>query len=199
METTVHLIRHGRVENPAGVIYGRLPGFHLSETGKEQARAAADRLADRDIAAVWASPLERAQETAEEVARPHRLAWITDDRLIESETTLEGIGKSLGAFLSSPRHWWRLRNPFGPSWGEPFAQIRRRMLAAIHDAVAQAEGREIAIVSHQTPVVVARMALAKENAPPWMGLARSPCDTGSISTLVLDSDRVVSSSYFSPT
>lgn len=198
MESAVHLVRHGRVENPKGVIYGRLPGFDLSEVGRAQAQAVARRLEERDVGSVWASPLERAQETAAVVAEPHGLKVVTDHRLIESDTTLEGIGRTLGAFLRSPRRWWGLRNPFLPSWGEPFAEIRARMIAAIEDAVAAAGGRDVVVVSHQTPIVVARLALAGRFSPPWIGLVRSPCETGSVSTLVLRDGRVVRSDYFAP-
>lgn len=195
MPVTVHLIRHGQVENPKGVIYGRLPGYHLSERGVRQARAAAERLAGADLAAIWASPLERAQETAAEVAKPHGLEIVTDDRLIESGNTFEGVGKTVWHLFSNPAHWWRFRNPLKPSWGESFAEIRARMVSAITDAVSGADGREIAIVSHQTPVMVARLALAKRRVPPW--LAGAPCQTGSVSTLVLDNGTVLSASYFS--
>jgi broad specificity phosphatase PhoE len=198
MRTTVHLVRHGKVENPKGVIYGRMPGFNLSELGLEQAGEAKDLLSGADVAAVWASPLERAQETAAIIAEPHGLSVVTDERLVESGTTLEGLGRTVAAFVRSPRHWWRLRNPFGPSWGEQFSDIRRRMLAAIDDAMELGAGRDVVLVSHQTPVVVARMALAKQNAPPWMGLARSPCATGSVTSLVVEAGRVVESTYFEP-
>jgi broad specificity phosphatase PhoE len=196
MTTTVHLVRHGKVENPAGVIYGRLPGYHLSELGRKQAKAAADRLADRDLKVVWASPLERAQETAAIIAEPHGVEVVTDARLIESGTTLEGVGRRARDFLLSPRAWWDLRNPLKPSWGETFAEIRERMLAAVHDAVAAAEGAEVAVVSHQTPVLVARLGLAKRKVPPWLAFTR--CETGSVTTMVLDGDAVVSASYFAP-
>lgn len=198
METTIHLVRHGKVENPKGVIYGRLPGFNLSEVGMAQAAAAARHLEESDVGTVWSSPLERAQETAATVAAAHGLQPVTDRRLIESDTTLEGIGRTIGAFLRSPRYWWRLRNPFAPSWGEAFSEIRARMMAAIEDAVASAEAREVVVVSHQTPIVVARLALAGRFAPPWIGLARSPCATGSVSTLALEDGRVVRSEYFAP-
>src|SRR5918992_3408924 len=133
MTTTVHLVRHGKVENPAGVIYGRLPGYHLSELGRKQAKAAADRLAASDLKVVWASPLERAQETAAIIAEPHGVEVVTDERLIESGTTLEGTGRSIRDLLLTPRLWWSVRNPFTPSWGESFGEIRERMLAAVRD------------------------------------------------------------------
>jgi broad specificity phosphatase PhoE len=193
---TVHLVRHGEVENPTGVIYGRLPGFHLSERGRRQAAAAADRLADADIGVVVASPLERAQETAAEIASRHELEVATDDRLIESGTTLEGVGRSLASFARSPKHWWSLRNPLTPSWGESFASIRERMLAGVWDAVALAGGRDVVLVSHQTPVLVARMALGRRRVPPWVGL--TPCATGSVTTMTLEGETVVTASYFAP-
>jgi len=197
MSVTVHLVRHGEVENPAGVIYGRLPGYRLSEQGLRQAEAAADRLAEADLGALWASPLERAQETAQVLAAKHPgLEVVTDERIIESDTTVEGVGRSVMALIKSPRHWWHFRNPWGPSWGESFVQIRARMLAAIDDAVAQADGREVAVVSHQTPVLVARLALARRRVPPW--LAFTPCGTGSVTTLVLEEGRVLQASYFAP-
>jgi broad specificity phosphatase PhoE len=196
MDATVHLLRHGEVANPKNVIYGRLPGYHLSERGRRQAEAAAERLANRDVGAIWASPLERAQETAEPIAARHDLEITTDDRLIEHGTTLEGIGRSAMAFFRSPKHWWSLRNPIAPSWGESFADIRVRMESAIRDAVAASGGRETVIVTHQTPVVVARQLLSGRRGMPWMR-ANLP-RTGSITTVVIEDDLVVSASYFEP-
>ena len=193
----MHLIRHGEVENPKGVVYGRLPGFNLSERGERQAKQSAQRLQDADLVAVWSSPLERAQQTARMIAEPHDLEVVTDDRLLESETTLEGLTRDAFHFFRSPKHWWHFRNPMTPSWGESFASIRARMLEAVKEAASKAEGREIALVSHQTPVLVARLTLTRRRTPPWMGL--TPCATGSITSLVFDDEgRVVSASYFSP-
>jgi broad specificity phosphatase PhoE len=197
MSTIVHLVRHGQVENPAGVIYGRLPGYHLSELGRRQAEAAARRLADHDLRAVWSSPLERARETATLIADLHGIEIVVDDRLIESGTTLEGVGRRARDFALSPRHWWSLRNPMKPSWGESFREIRERMLAAVRDALESAEGGEVAVVSHQTPVLVARLGLARRTIPPW--LAFIPCETGSVTSLLLEGEDVVSASYFAPT
>lgn len=200
LSATIHLVRHGEVENPKGVIYGRLPGYHLSERGRRQAEGAAERLAGSDVGALWASPLERAQETAEAIGARVRADVTTDERLIESESSFVNFGRTLRSFARSlalsPRHWGRLANPFRPSWGESFADIRARMMAAILDAVAAADGREVVIVSHQTPVLVARLALARRRVPPW--LAFTPCETGSVTSLVLQEGKVVWASYFRP-
>jgi broad specificity phosphatase PhoE len=191
---TLHLVRHGEVANPRGVIYGRLPGYNLSERGQCQAEVAAERLARKEIGAVWASPLERAQETARTIAARHDLHVTTDDRLLESGSTLQGISRNVVGVLLSPKRWWSLRNPMRPSWGESFADIRTRMLDAIEQALGDAHGREAVIVSHQTPVLVARLALVGRRIPPWLG--RLPCETGSITTMVLETGRTVSASYF---
>lgn len=193
---TVHLVRHGEVENPKGVIYGHLPGYHLSERGRRQAAAAAERLKDADIGLVRASPLERAQETAGLIAEPHGLEVVTDERLTESKTTLEGVARNVGSLIRSPRNWWHFRNPLKPSWGESFTEIKARMLPAVHDALANADGRDAVIVSHQTPVLVARLSLTKNRLPPW--LAFTPCGTGSVTSLAIEDGILVSASYFAP-
>jgi broad specificity phosphatase PhoE len=70
------------------------------------------------------------------------------------------------------------------------------MVAAVTEAVGQAGGLEVVVVSHQTPVRVARLALASRRVPPWLPLTQ--CATGSVTTLVLDTGRVVRASYFEP-
>lgn len=117
-QTRVHVVRHGEVYNPSGVLYGRLPGFHLSEAGRAQAAAVADALDHRDIVAVIASPLQRAQETAAPIAAKHGLPVDTDPDLIESANFFQGRRVSPGdGAWRDPRVWWQLRNPFRPSWG----------------------------------------------------------------------------------
>jgi broad specificity phosphatase PhoE len=196
MDGTLHLVRHGEVENPKGVIYGRLPGYHLSARGRRQAQAAADRLKERDIGAVVSSPMERAHETAGFVAAPHGLEVETDERFLESHTTLQGVSRSVRHFLRSPKQWWHFRNPLRPSWGEAFSEIRVRMLDGVGELLDAHAGREVVVVTHQTPIQVARLALARRKAPPWIGLA--PCSTGSVTSLVLERDEVVSLEYYAP-
>lgn len=193
---TIHLVRHGNVENPKSVLYGRLPGFHLSERGRQQAEEAAERLAEETIGSLWVSPLERAQETAKAIAARHEVEITTDDRLLESDTRFEGIKKTPIAFLLTPRNWWEMRNPFRPSWGESFAQIKDRVVGAIADANRAAGAGDTVIVAHQTPIVVARKALARQWGPPWLGGTR--CETGSITTMVMEEGRLLSAAYFVP-
>src|SRR5437588_8937419 len=141
-ETIVHLLRHGEVENPAGIVYGRLPGYHLSANGRSMAEAAADYFADRAVVALFSSPLERAQETARPVAERLGLEIVTDDRLIESWNHFEGMKFGVGdGSLRRPAHWPHLGNPFRPSWGEPYPERAARLLARKDTAREVAAGQ----------------------------------------------------------
>ncbi|UHJ57238.1 histidine phosphatase family protein [Mycolicibacterium fortuitum] len=185
-------MRHGEVFNPEKVLYGRLPGYHLSERGQVQARAAADWLADRDIVYVVASPLERAQETAAPIAERHGLPIATDEELIESWNVFEGerVAPGDGA-LRDPRNWPRLRNPRKPSWGEPYEEVATRMMAAMHRAREKAAGHEAVCVSHQLPVETLRRAMTGRK------LAHLPlphsrlCDLSSITSFTFDDAKLV--------
>ncbi len=189
--TLVHLLRHGEVHNPDRVLYGRLPGFHLSELGRQMAQAVADSLADNDVTLVVASPLERAQETAQPIADRHGLPVLTDERLIEAGNFFEG--KTFGVGDGSLRHpavWPRLMNPFRPSWGEPYEQIAARMLEVVDQTRQDAEGHEAVLVSHQSPVWIARLKL--EGRRLWHDPRKRQCSLASLTTLTYDGDHLVS-------
>jgi broad specificity phosphatase PhoE len=193
----VHLVRHGEVDNPGGVLYGRLPGFHLSEAGRLMAKAAADFLAGRDITVVRSSPLERAAATAEPIAAEFGLPIVTDDRLIEAANHFEGLRFGVGdGALRQPRYWLYLRNPFRPSWGEPYAEVAARVLAAVRDAAAAARGHEAVCVSHQLPIWTARRSA--EGKRLWHDPRRRQCALGSVTTLTLAGDQITSVRYSEP-
>lgn len=197
VETIVHVMRHGEVHNPKGILYGRLPGFQLSVTGRAQAQTVARSLADHDIALIVASPLQRAQETAEPIANGHGLAIRTDDNLIEAGNTFEGLRVSArdGA-LRKPRHWLKLRDPFTPSWGEPYLQIAHRMLAAVNKARTEAEGREAVLVSHQLPVWTLRRFLQGQRL--WHDPRSRQCSLASLTSLVYQGDTLIDIVYSEP-
>jgi broad specificity phosphatase PhoE len=157
-DTIVHLLRHGEVHNPEGVLYGRRDGYHLSTLGRQMADRVADATAERDITHLRASPLERAQETAAPIAERHGLEVVTDERVIESGNLFEGKRFTLSdSILKRPAMWWALRNPMKPSWGEPYKEVVARMMSAVHDARRAAEGHEAVIVSHQLPIWITRL------------------------------------------
>ena len=195
--TTVHLVRHGEVENPEGVLYGRLPGFVLSKAGLSMADAAARVLAPRDIVLVWSSPLERAVQTAEPIAAAHDLEVTTDERLVEPWNIFEGLTFGVGdGSLLRPAHWAQLRNPFRPSWGEPYADIAARVLSVLAEARDKAVGREAVLVSHQLPVWVTRRAL--EGRRLWHRPDRRMCALASVTSVVYRDDEVQRIEYAEP-
>lgn len=195
--TRVHLLRHGEVHNPRGVLYGRLPGYGLSERGHAMARRVADTLADRDIVHVGSSPLQRAQETAAPVAEKLGLEIVTDDRVIEAENVFEGLTFGVGAgSLAHPRHWKYLRNPFRPSWGEPYDEQVVRMRAAMDDVAEEVVGHEAVIVSHQLPIWVTRLAV--EGRRLWHDPRKRECSLASLTTFTYEDDAIVSVAYSEP-
>jgi broad specificity phosphatase PhoE len=195
--TIVHVVRHGEVHNPEQILYGRLPGFGLSARGQRQALIVAEALAGHDITHVVASPLQRARETAAPLAAAHRLDVQTDERLIEAANLFEGLRVSVGdGALRRPQHWSKLRNPFRPSWGEPYVDIARRMLAAVYRARAAADGHEAVCVSHQLPIWTLRRFL--EAKPLWHDPRRRQCSLASITSLVFEDDQLTDIVYAEP-
>jgi broad specificity phosphatase PhoE len=195
--TTVHLLRHGEVHNPEGILYGRLPGYRLSEDGLQMAVVAADALRDRDVTEVVSSPLLRAQETAEPIAKVFGLEITTDERLIESENHFEGTQFGVGdGALKNPRNWPYLWNPFLPSWGEHYEVVARRMLAAVEDARSRNIGHEVVCVSHQLPIWTLRRYV--EHRPLWHRPDRRLCGLASLTSLHFDDDRLTSVGYSEP-
>lgn len=196
-KTTVHLLRHGEVHNPGGVLYGRRDGYHLSDRGREMAQAVADAIRDRDITHLRSSPLERAQETAHPLTVHRSLEVVTDERVIESSNVFEGkrFGVGDGA-LRKPSAWIHLWNPFKPSWGEPYKEIAARMMAAVYDARDAARGHEAVIVSHQLPIWTTRLFVEKRSY--LHDPRRRQCTLCSLTSLHFVGDNLTSLSYSEP-
>jgi len=197
VRTTVHLVRHGDVYNPEGVLYGRLPGYHLSELVHTMAMRVGQSIADRDITHVFASPLERAQETAQPTADAHGLDIVTDARVIESANVFEGRRFSVGdGILKRPKMWQYLWNPFRPSWGEPYKAVVARMMAAVYDARDTARGHEAVIVSHQLPVWITRLHV--EGRPFVHNPRNRQCTLCSLTSLTFEDDTITTVRYSEP-
>ncbi|MFD5276271.1 histidine phosphatase family protein [Pseudarthrobacter sp. NPDC058362] len=197
-QSTVHLLRHGEVHNPDGVLYGRLPEFHLSELGRRMAEMLAEHFVRRAAAGarityLAASPLDRAQETARPTAEALGLEIHTDGRIIEAENYFEGL-KVTKAELRKPKHWPHLVNPLRPSWGEPYKEQAARVMAAVQEARLRAidlagsdygaAGPEAIMVSHQLPIWATR--LSAEGKPLWHDPRKRECTLTSITSLVFD-------------
>ncbi|UFN43539.1 histidine phosphatase family protein [Nocardioides okcheonensis] len=197
-QTIVHLLRHGEVHNPRGVLYGRMDGFHLSDLGRRMAQRIADSIGDRDIVHVRTSPLERARETGAPLAAVLGLEPVVDTRVIESGSKFQGVNFGAGAktFLKNPGLLRHMYNPMKPSWGEPYDEIAGRMLAAVHDARDVAAGHEAVVVSHQLPIWTTRLFLEKRS---YLHHPRTrQCTLCSLTSIVFDDERVVQVRYSEP-
>lgn len=198
--TVVHLLRHGEVYNPDHVLYGRLPGFRLSDLGVAQAKVAADFLATKPVVHLVSSPLERAQQTAAPLAAATGLTAVLDERLIEAANRLEGRNVAGGRNLfSDPRNYKLFLNPFRPSWGEPYAEIAERVLAAARAAARGAEaagGGDAVCVSHQLPIVCARRAAEHQRL--FHDPRKRQCSLASVTSFTFEGDEVVAVDYAEP-
>lgn len=194
--TRVHVLRHGQVFNPEGILYGQLPGFGLSELGHQMAARLGEHFADAPITHLRCSPLQRARETMAPVAAHHsELDVVIDERLIEAYNKFEGrvFGKTNKA-LRDPRMFWHVRNPLRPSWGEPYKEIVARMSAAINDAAeAAGEGGRAIVVSHQLPIFLARRAV--EGRSYVHDPRRRRTTLASITTFTIDGGRPTAVDY----
>ncbi|MDO7868594.1 histidine phosphatase family protein [Nocardioides jiangxiensis] len=196
-KTTVHLMRHGEVDNPTGILYGRREGFHLTNRGHQMAQVVADSLAGRDITHLRVSPLERAQETAAPLAKAKGLEIVTDPRVIESLNSFEGRSFKRGVRdLVHPAVWTKLYNPARPSWGEPYKLIAGRMMEAIEDARQVAEGHEAVIVSHQLPIWTVRMFAEKRSM--LHDPRRRQCTLCSLTSFNFTGEKLTSVTYSEP-
>lgn len=195
--TTVHLVRHGEVHNPEGVLYGRRSGYHLSELGQLMAQGLAESFADRDIRLVTASPLERAQETAAPTAARLGVELGSDERLIEADNRFEGVPVNKNRLiLAHPRYWSWYTNPFEPSWGEPYVDVIARMSASIADALVAARGGEAVLVSHQLPIWTMRRFV--EQKPPAHDPRKRECSLASVTSLTFADNQLISWDYSEP-
>ncbi|WIM68029.1 histidine phosphatase family protein [Corynebacterium breve] len=195
--TIVHLVRHGEVHNPGKILYGRIPGYHLSSRGQSMAAAAAQSFERHDVTYLAASPLERAQETARPFSQVTSLPIQTDEDLIESGNTFEGLRtKGWRSQLWNPIRWRHMTNPTVPSWGEPYEEILARMMDAIERARIAAEGHEAILVSHQLPIVMVQRAVADKPLP-HNPLDRQ-CDLTSVTSLLFRDGTLTESFYSTP-
>ena len=198
MSTTVHVARHGEVENPQKILYGRQPGWRLSTRGQEMAKVLGEWSKGIDLGALHVSPLQRAQETAAPIAKAHGIEITTDERLIEAGNIFEGKSFEPGSgILKHPSAWRHLYNPWKPSWGEPYEEQINRMLAAVFAANKAANGKDAIVVSHQLPIWILRSAIEGRS------LLHDPrkriCTLASVTSIHFDDDGVISGvSYAEP-
>lgn len=183
---TLLLIRHGENDyTKKGKLAGHLPNVHLNERGQKQALALAEALKDVPLKAVYSSPLERAQETAQPIAAARGLSIKTEQDLIESF-----VGKWQGRswrVLSLTKAWkivQRAPSRFRFPGGESFPEMQTRISSALERIAANHKGRGdiVAVVFHADPI---KLAVAHFIGMPLDHFQRLGCDTGSLTMLHL--------------
>lgn len=200
MDTTIiHLTRHGEVDNPEGILYARLPHFHLSPLGHQMARAVANNFQaiSADITTVLSSPLERAIETATPTAEAYGLDIITDERLIEAANSFEGIAVHANrSQILHPRYWNRFTHPLRPSWGEPYHEQAYRMVGALKRALHLARGHAAMVVSHQLPIWCLRSFVEGRHFAHLP--SQRECSLASVTSFTFVNNTLVGMSYDEP-
>ncbi|MFM7014121.1 MAG: histidine phosphatase family protein [Actinomycetota bacterium] len=195
--TRLHLVRHGEVHNPDGILYGRLPNFPLSELGEQMAAAAADQLRDTGakISRILASPLQRTMQSAKPISERYKVPIEVENQLIEPTNIFEGHSVNFATLVRNPRFLLKLYNPFTPSWGESFLSIEKRMFGALKKAWDESQG-EVVLVSHQLPIWVLHRAASGRS------LAHDPrkrrCDLSSITSFEFVSGELREVGYLDP-
>ena len=194
----IHLVRHGEVHNPGGVLYGRLPHFHLSELGQEMAKEAAKqlKLMAPDVKAIFCSPLVRTQESAKPIEEIFGLDAKTDEDLIEPYNVFEGGKLSVKAIATRPQWWWHFRNPAKPAWGESFKDIITRMHSAIIQAADSVLDGDVVLVTHQLPIWV--MHLSANGEKLMHDPRKRRCALSSITSFEIHDGKLVEVGYLDP-
>lgn len=188
---TLYMLRHGEVHNPQRILYGRLPGFYLSDVGRHQAMMAARVLKDKAIAAVYSSPMERAQETAKLAIGQHPSDFTIeiDPRLNECHTPFDGTPHA-----TLEKTFFDIYTGNEPPHECP-ADLRVRALDFLADMRVKHANEEIAFVTHGDIVVSLFLYAKKQSGEDIgrgklldLGLPEQYPATASISTLVFYTD-----------
>jgi probable phosphoglycerate mutase len=188
--TTVLLVRHGQTTTTGSILPGRAKGLHLAPVGQEQAARAAERIASiGDIAAVYASPLERTRETAAPIAKRVGLKVSVARGLIEADFG-DWTGRKLADLMKLPE-WRKVQSSpstFRFPKGESFPEMQSRIVGAVDQLVAKHPGERIVVVSHADPIKALVAHASGIHLDLFQRIVISPC---SISPLVLGGDRPV--------
>ena len=192
------MVRHGEVDNPNGVLYGRLPNFALTALGRQMAEASATELASSkaNITRLFSSPLLRTLQSARPISEELNLSVSTENQIIEPTNIFEGKKVGLATVSANPAYLLKLYNPFQPSWGEPYKQIVSRMTEALRRAWDQTPSGEIVMVSHQLPIW--SLHLAASGKPLWHDPRSRRCDLSSITSFEFRNNKLVEVDYRDP-
>lgn len=184
--TLVLLVRHGLTPTTGKLLPGRTPGLHLADRGRQQADTVAERIASlqtdkRKVAAVYASPLERTQETAAPIARALGLRVRRHQGLLEADFG-DWTGVELKKLHKLPE--WRTvqRNPSGFRFpgGESFTEMQTRICGAIGKLRAAHPGQTVVAVSHADPIKAAVAHAMGTHLDLFQRIVVSPCSVSAV-------------------
>ncbi len=180
--TVALFVRHGVTSTTGKVLPGRAPGLHLTDEGRHQAQAVAERLAGlRKVDAVYASPLERARETAAPIAAALGTKVVTERGLLELDIG-EWTGEELKKVARTPE--WRVvqRHPSGFRFpgSESFFELQARIVGAINRLVAAHRGGTVVAVSHADPIKAAVVHATGAHLDMFQRISISPASVTSI-------------------
>ena len=185
--TLVLLVRHGVTPTTGTKLPGRAPGLHLSDAGRQQAETVGERIAGLgEVEAVYASPLERARETAAPIAKATGNRVRTMAGLHECDFG-EWTGKNLSV-LRKKKEWAQVqRNPSGFRFprGESFSEMQVRITDALAELRARHPGKRVVAVSHADPIKAAVAHAMGTHLDLFQRVVVSPC---SVSAIALTDD-----------
>jgi probable phosphoglycerate mutase len=180
--TLLLLVRHGQTPTTGSTLPGRAKGLHLADAGRIQAGAVATRIAGlRNVAAVYASPLERTRETASPIAKALGLKVTTEKGLLECEFG-EWTGAKLADLRKKPEWETVQRHPSGFRFpgGESFTEMQTRMTSTLDRLAAAHRGETIVAVSHADPIKAAVAHALGTHLDLFQRIVVSPCSVSAI-------------------
>ncbi len=181
--TTIYLIRHGAYENPSWIFHGRLPGFPLSRKGKKQAAKIAKYLSRKPVKAIYSSRLDRARETAQIIAKHHKLPVWTDERLLDVRTPLEGINLD---YIRRPKFSF-YEKPYILAGGETMLEMFHRMDHFIRQKVVDHPNEHIVVVSHGDGIMTIVTKYMKRTLPKFFPYDKTYVAEGEGYTITMNS------------
>ncbi|MGH9127963.1 MAG: MSMEG_4193 family putative phosphomutase [Acidimicrobiales bacterium] len=186
--TLVLLVRHGKTPTTGKVLPGRAPGLHLADAGRAQAEAVASRIAGlydtrskHRVQAIYASPLERASETAEPIGAQLGLPVSVETGLLECD-----FGEWTGAELKalSKLAEWKTVQRWPSGWrfpgGESFSEMQARMTGCLATLCARHPGGTLVAVSHADPIKAAVAYALGSHLDLFQRIVVSPCSVSAV-------------------
>jgi broad specificity phosphatase PhoE len=179
----IFLVRHGKPNNPRHIIYGRLPGFPLTEYGQEEVRLAGEYIKDRLVGnpeVIFSSPLLRTKQTVQILSQIFPKAKVIFDKNIQELDLGWWVGKSEEELVRQGIWQVYLESPSSLENGETFAGAQERIVSWFKKVVVGRKGKEIIVVTHKDLIRLLTLFLEKR---PIDDLNKILCNTGSVTTV----------------